>query len=166
MLGDARRRAAALGVQQLRSLSVSGPKCALPVTQQQNEGSGGWLAGLFGAGRRESVPMSEPLPGVQLPSPYSPPSQPPATETSRLGNGLIVAAENTPVMPVPRHRDVDHPFAWLTFGVLQGPTATLGLYVNAGSSYEKPGQTGVNGNLWVGLDSVAWDSVHGDTSSS
>ena len=97
MLRGGRRRAA-LCSQQLRGIAVSTVQQALPVPVQDEQQSG-WLASLFGSGKRGDVPLSEPLPGVQLPTPYSPPSSPPATQTSKLSNGLVIASEATPVSP-------------------------------------------------------------------
>ena len=97
MLGHvARKRAAALNTSQLRSISVSANAQALPAPQQ-TEQPGGWLQKLFGSPKRLSVPLTEPLPGVQHPSPATFPSSPPSTNTTKLSNGLVVAAEETPV---------------------------------------------------------------------
>ena len=100
---QARRRAAALGAQQLRGLSVGAVHQALPVPVQ-DEQTGGWLAQLFGSRGRQNTPMSEPLPGVQLPTPFTPPSSAPATESTKLSNGLVIASENTPVGLWAMHR--------------------------------------------------------------
>ena len=65
---------------------------------------------------------------------------------STLSNGFKVATEATVVSELPlmlswllwASCDEPHTPAWL----LQGPTATLGIYVDAGSVYEKPMQSG------------------------
>lgn len=74
----------------------------------------GFLSGLFGGSSRVTVPLTEPLPGVELPTPASAPSSAPQTKQTTLANGVKIASEDTPVsarlgrtvsglrMPVPR----------------------------------------------------------------
>ncbi|GAB4821951.1 hypothetical protein N2152v2_008997 [Parachlorella kessleri] len=83
--------------------------------------SKGFFAQLFGGGQRVNVPLTDALPGVQLIEPVAPPTTAPTTETTTLSNGLRVASENTP-----------------------GATATLGIYVDSGSVYETPVNTGAS----------------------
>lgn len=58
--------------------------------------SGGFLSGLFGGSSRLTVPLTEPLPGVQV-THNEPPMTAPTTEMTTLSNGFKVASENTPV---------------------------------------------------------------------
>lgn len=61
------------------------------------------------------------------------PSAPPQTEITTLDNGLRIATEASP-----------------------GPTASLGIYVNSGSIYERPGTIGAS----CLLEAMAWKSSH------
>lgn len=106
-----------------RSLHTSSsPAAAVPALSDVQAKAGGFFSNLFG-GRpsRSLVPMSEPLPNVNNSFLDSPPSDAPQTELTTLGNGFKVASEAT-----------------------IGPTATLGIYVDAGSVYEKPMQSGTS----------------------
>ncbi|KFM26109.1 putative mitochondrial-processing peptidase subunit alpha-1 [Auxenochlorella protothecoides] len=81
----------------------------------------GFLSGLFGGSNRVTTPLTDPLPGVQLPTPAPAPSSRPETHITTLSNGVKVASENTP-----------------------GATATLGIYVESGSVNETPANSGVS----------------------
>ncbi|KAL6770558.1 MPPA1 [Auxenochlorella protothecoides x Auxenochlorella symbiontica] len=81
----------------------------------------GFLSGLFGGSNRVTTPLTDPLPGVQLPTPAPAPSSRPETHITILSNGVKVASENTP-----------------------GATATLGIYVESGSVNETPANSGVS----------------------
>ena len=87
------------------------------------------FSGFFGdsSPSRVTTPLSEPLEGVEVR--YEPQTQAVTTSTTTMSNGLKVATENTP-----------------------GATATIGLYVNAGSIYEHGGCMGVS-HL---LEYMAW----------
>ena len=78
------------------------------------------FSGLFGdsSSSRVTTPLSEPLEGVEIR--YEPQTQAVTTSTTTMSNGLKIATENTP-----------------------GATATIGLYVNAGSIYENGACMGV-----------------------
>ena len=55
-----------------------------------------WLGKLLGSSSRINTPMSDPLPGVEVPPP-SMPSKAPTTEMTTLPNGVRIASEATPV---------------------------------------------------------------------
>lgn len=57
----------------------------------------GLLAQLFGGGNRVQVPLTDPLPGVEIVETVALPTSPPKTETTTLANGCRIASENTPV---------------------------------------------------------------------
>lgn len=59
--------------------------------------SKGLFAGLFGGTDRVKVPLTDALPGVELPAHIAPPGEAPKTEMTTLSNGIKVASENTPV---------------------------------------------------------------------
>ncbi|GJP75945.1 hypothetical protein CLOP_g6343 [Closterium sp. NIES-67] len=81
---------------------------------------GGLLSLLFGSAPPPGPPMFEPLPGVAIPPPLT---EFKATETvvSTLPNGLRIASENLP-----------------------GPTASVGLYIDAGSVHETAENSGAS----------------------
>ena len=56
----------------------------------------GWLGKLLGSSSRIDTPLTDPLPGVEVPPP-SLPSKAPTTETTTLPNGVRIASEATPV---------------------------------------------------------------------
>lgn len=97
---------------------------AAPAVAVDNASTGGgFLSRLFGAGggSRLAVPLSDPLAGVTLPTPTAPPTTKPGTEMTTLPNGVRIASEAT-----------------------VGPTVSLGIYIDAGSIYENPSNTGVS----------------------
>lgn len=121
---------------------------------------GGFLSKLFGGGsNRLAVPMSDPLSGITIPSPAAPPAVKPGTLMTTLPNGVRIASEATVVSgqqdtelvaecsenfaawgaQCPLACALNPPYARL---LLQGPTVSLGLYVDAGSIYESPETTG------------------------
>lgn len=104
-----------------RAFSTSGAlqQAALPAVATRP--SKGLLASLFGGSKRLDVPLTDPLPGVEIPQPVAPPKDAPATQLTKLSNGFAVATQDTP-----------------------GATATLGIYVDCGSVYESPANTGVS----------------------
>lgn len=93
----ARRRIPPALFEQLRLLSVSSfPQQAVPATQEAANKAGGFLSKLFGGGsNRTSIPLTEPLPDVVLPTPNSPPATPPQTESTTLPNGVKIVSEAT-----------------------------------------------------------------------
>eukprot|EP00197_Chlamydomonas_leiostraca_P004553 CAMPEP_0202861894 /NCGR_PEP_ID=MMETSP1391-20130828/3130_1 /ASSEMBLY_ACC=CAM_ASM_000867 /TAXON_ID=1034604 /ORGANISM="Chlamydomonas leiostraca, Strain SAG 11-49" /LENGTH=548 /DNA_ID=CAMNT_0049541343 /DNA_START=16 /DNA_END=1662 /DNA_ORIENTATION=- len=66
-----------------------------------------------------TTPLTQPLPGVTPNAPYRASSEPPPTEITTLSNGARIISEASP-----------------------GPTSSLGLYVNSGSIYETPAESG------------------------
>ena len=70
---------------------------ALPAISEGASTAGGWLSKIFGGSSRISTPLTDPLPGVELPSPAAVLSGPPSTETTSLSNGVTIASEATPV---------------------------------------------------------------------
>ena len=70
---------------------------ALPALSEGASTAGGWLSRIFGGSSRVSIPLTDPLPGVELPTPAAVPSTPPSTETTALSNGVTIASEATPV---------------------------------------------------------------------
>ena len=75
---------------------------AAPAVATQGKG---FLASLFGGGKRVDVPLTDALPGVVIPEAVAPPKDAPVTQLTKLSNGFTVATENTPVrwllLPVP-----------------------------------------------------------------
>lgn len=96
--GDIPRRASYAALAQLRAIATGSIGCqAAPALAESSASSQGWLSSLFGGSSRISIPLTDPLPGVNLPHPVQPPSKAPATETSTLANGIKVASEDTVV---------------------------------------------------------------------
>ncbi|KAL3161970.1 hypothetical protein ABBQ38_009050 [Trebouxia sp. C0009 RCD-2024] len=94
----------------------------VPALSDVQSSASGFFSKLFGGQpQRSMVPMTEALPDVQSTFLDSPPSDAPKTEMTTLSNGFKIATEAT-----------------------VGPTATLGIYVDAGSVYEKPMQSGTS----------------------
>ena len=81
-----------------RGLQSSAPlQSAAPALADTVQKSTGWLSRIFGQGsNRLTVPLTEPLPGVQEPT-YEPPASAPTTQLTTLPSGLKIASENTPV---------------------------------------------------------------------
>jgi len=79
------------------------------------------LFNLFTSPNPTGPPMTEPLTGISASSPAPTETSPPSTQVTTLSNGVKVATENT-----------------------YGPTTTLGVYVDAGSVYETPANSGVS----------------------
>lgn len=69
---------------------------AVPAVASSTQ-SKGWLSGLFGGSDRVTVPLTDPLPGIELPEHAAAPTTAPKTELTTLANGFKVATENTPV---------------------------------------------------------------------
>lgn len=115
MLASAARES---GLVAVRAFSTSGALQAAPALATAKRS---FLAQLFGSGSRVDVPLTDVLPGVELPQPIAHSKEAPATQLTKLSNGCTVATENTP-----------------------GATATLGLYVDCGSVYETPANTGAS----------------------
>lgn len=93
-----------------------------------------WLPEGKGGKIRTSTPLTDPLPGLSINQGiYHAPSQPPKTEVTQLENGVRVISEATP-----------------------GPTASMGIYVNSGSIYEHPSQSGSSALL----ECLAFKSTH------
>ena len=91
------RGAGALLASGARGLHVSGAVGAVPALSETVQKSGGFLSRIFGGGSsRISVPLTEPLPGVQEPA-YEAPTSAPTTKVTSLPSGLKIASENTPV---------------------------------------------------------------------
>lgn len=90
-------QATLLGALSTRALSTSAASLAAPAVATAVK-SKGFLAQLFGSDNRVTVPLTDALPGVQLPE-HVAPAGAPSTETTTLGNGVRIASENTPVMP-------------------------------------------------------------------
>jgi hypothetical protein len=84
----------------LRSVSTGAAAAAsaLPALTETASSSGGWLSKLFGGSKRITVPLTDPLPGVEIPAAAQPPAKAPETETKKLANGATIASEATPVM--------------------------------------------------------------------
>ncbi|KAK9844905.1 hypothetical protein WJX74_008454 [Apatococcus lobatus] len=120
------RNAQPLAVQLRASFSSSVTAGAgnLALVGDAQQQSGGFLSRLFGAPQRITTPLTEPLPGLDYPSPATQPTSPPETQITTLPNGLKVASEATP-----------------------GLTATLGVYVNSGSVWEMPHESGASNLL-------------------
>ena len=83
----------------LVAASARAPASSLAsVEADARPGGGGFFANLFsGGGGPGGVPLTEPLPGAPIVVPSPAPAAPPATQSSTLPNGAIVAAEDTPV---------------------------------------------------------------------
>ena len=84
---------------QLRSYAVP----ALSDVSNTAASSVGWLGKLLGGSSRIDTPMTDPLPGVEVPPP-SLPSKAPTTEATPLSNGVTIASEATPVRIQPSFR--------------------------------------------------------------
>jgi hypothetical protein len=79
-----------------RPLHTSANARALPALADEPK-RGGLLSSLFGGSAPAALPpMTEPLQGVAAP-PYAAPAKAPATSQKKLANGVIIAAEDTPV---------------------------------------------------------------------
>eukprot|EP00899_Mesostigma_viride_P020189 jgi/Mesvir1/28171/Mv04731-RA.1 len=100
----------------IRSQATIAPSLAEATYQKP-----GLFTRVFGAPGPVGTPLTVPLAGVKLPPPLDLPSSLPPTEKTVLSNGFTIASENTP-----------------------GSTATVGLYIDSGSVYESPVQTGVS----------------------
>ena len=96
MLGQGLKRGATPVL--ARGLSSSAAvQAALPAVANEAT-SGGFLSKLFGGGgSRVSTPMTEPMEGVNLPIAEPPVTQAPQTQVTKLGNGVQIASEATPV---------------------------------------------------------------------
>jgi hypothetical protein len=79
----------------LRSFSTAFAANAAPALSEATSTSAGWLSKLLGGSTRLTVPMTDPLPGVDIPTPTPPPAKAPATETTTLPNGVTIASEQT-----------------------------------------------------------------------
>lgn len=99
-----------------RAFSTSAVAEAAPALAQRS-----FLAKIFSSGSRVNTPLTDELPGVSIPAPIPAPATAPTTKLTKLSNGFTIATENTP-----------------------GATATLGIYVDSGSVYESPYNTGVS----------------------
>ncbi|PRW59704.1 mitochondrial-processing peptidase subunit alpha-like [Chlorella sorokiniana] len=109
------QQAAQLG---LRAFSTSAAAQAAPAVASKR----GFLAQLFGgSGSRVQTPLTDALAGVEIPDAIPAPKDAPTTQLTKLSNGFTVASEATP-----------------------GATATLGIYVDSGSVYETPYNTGAS----------------------
>ncbi|GIL94697.1 hypothetical protein Vretimale_918 [Volvox reticuliferus] len=97
---------------------VGGSNC------DRSVGSRDFLDWLKSGDKRISTPLSQPLPGIQPERPGLPPLVPPPTQITVLDNGVRVISEASP-----------------------GPTASLGLYINSGSIYETPQNSGCSALL-------------------
>lgn len=56
-----------------------------------------FIAQLFGSSSRIDVPLTDPLPGVEIPEAVEAPLEAPKTQLTKLQNGFTVATENTVV---------------------------------------------------------------------
>ena len=92
-----------------------------------------WLPEEKGGKIRTTIPLTDPLPGLATSQGYHAPSEPTKTEVTRLENGVRVISEATP-----------------------GPTASMGIYVNSGSIYEQPSQSGCSALL----ECLSFKSTH------
>eukprot|EP00884_Botryococcus_braunii_P023435 jgi/Botrbrau1/9776/Bobra.85_1s0021.1 len=101
-------------------ITASSQLAAAPAVVEAKAESEGFLSSIFGSSRT-LVPMTEPFPGVAFPPAEAVDASRPPTEQTTLPNGITIASEATP-----------------------GPTATVGIYVDSGSIYENPGQTGLS----------------------
>lgn len=132
----------------LRQFHASSTQASgVPALSDVQSSASGFFSKLFGGQpQRSMVPMTEALPDVQSTFLDSPPSDAPKTEMTTLSNGFKIATEATVVsallcwFPCCAVSDATHNMSPVCF--LQGPTATLGIYVDAGSVYEKPMQSG------------------------
>ena len=78
----------------LRGFSSSAVAAAAPAVAAASKR--GLLASLFSSGERVTVPLTDPLPGVEIPA-SAVSSAPAKTELTTLANGFKVATEDTPV---------------------------------------------------------------------
>jgi len=77
-----------------RAFSTSGAvQQVVPAVAQPK--SKGFLASIFGGGDRVMVPLSEPLPNIELPKHVDASVQAPKTNITTLSNGFRVASEDT-----------------------------------------------------------------------
>lgn len=93
MLASAARES---GLVAVRAFSTSAALQAAPALATAKRS---FLAQLFGSGSRVDVPLTDVLPGVELPQPIAHSKEAPATQLTKLSNGCTVATENTPVSP-------------------------------------------------------------------
>lgn len=91
--GSARRRASPLLLGCVRRLSTTANAQAAPAVVDKPSG----LLSMFFGTPRVQTPMTEELPGYQIPPPVGPPSSEPETESTTLTNGIKVVSEATHV---------------------------------------------------------------------
>jgi hypothetical protein len=93
----------------LRSFSTGTGAGAVPALTDTTSSSGGWLTKLLGGSQRITVPLSDPLPGVEIPAAAAPPAKAPGTETTTLPNGVTIASEAILVnlYPHPNHHPIE-----------------------------------------------------------
>lgn len=98
MLRASGKRLGPLACEHARCFVTAGSRMAAApaVAENKPESSGGLLSWLFGSSR-PLVPMTEPYPGVALPSESAIATTRPPTEQTTLSNGIRVASEATPV---------------------------------------------------------------------
>ena len=99
-----RRAAGALSQTSKPSAGLAAPAAAAAGFAQSRG-----IFNLFSSPAPTGPPMTDPLPGITASSPAPMEASPPGTQVTTLANGVKVATENT-----------------------FGPTATLGIYVDAG----------------------------------
>lgn len=92
MLASALRES---GLAAARAFSSSAAAQAAPAVAVASKRS--FLAQLFGSGSRLDVPLTDALPGVEIPEAVAPSKEAPATQLTKLSNGATIATENTPV---------------------------------------------------------------------
>ncbi len=86
------QQAAQLGI---RAFSTSAAAQAAPAVAASKRG---FLAQLFGGtGSRVQTPLTDALPGVEIPDAIPAAKDAPATQLTKLSNGFTVASEATPV---------------------------------------------------------------------
>jgi hypothetical protein len=84
------------GLVAARAFSTSAAaQAAVPAVAKRS-----FLAQLFGSGSRVDVPLTDALPGVEIPQPIAPSKEAPTTQLTKLSNGATIATENTPVRAV------------------------------------------------------------------
>lgn len=84
------------GLVATRAFSTStAAQAAVPAVAKRS-----FLAQLFGSGSRVDVPLTDALPGVEIPQPVAPSKEAPTTQLTKLSNGATIATENTPVSAV------------------------------------------------------------------